>query len=140
MKNKFKNLYDEFKPEVIDEVFNELFNDLNKNKSNDTIIMNQNEYFNKTKSLLTKIYTYYSQGWKHIPFKENEYPDEKICDECTGSNSFINDNNETIECIQNREEGECYYFYCDYEEIGFNLQNCINDILNLLLVDEINNE
>lgn len=49
MKNKFKNLYDEFKPEVIDEVFNELFNDLNKNKSNDTIIMNQNEYFNKTK-------------------------------------------------------------------------------------------
>ena len=61
MKNKFKNLYDEFKPEVIDEVFNELFNDLNKNKSNDTIIMNQNEYFNKTKSLLTKTYTYYSQ-------------------------------------------------------------------------------
>lgn len=71
--------------------------------------------------------------------KDNEFPDESICDKCTGCGNFM-DNGEEKECFQNREQGDCFHRFCDYEQVGMDLEDHLDDICDLLSVDEIINQ
>lgn len=100
-------------------------------------VMSQKEFVEKTKSLLEKIYNSYSQGWQSRVLFDEEYPEESVCDKCTGCGIFL-ENGEERDCVQDREQGDCYHRFCDYEQVGMDLETYLEDICDLLSVDEIN--
>lgn len=51
--------------------------------------MDSIEFFEKTKLVLTKIYNSYSQGYMNRVLTDEEYPEESICDKCTGCGLFM---------------------------------------------------
>lgn len=60
---------------------------LNQNQQNQKNGFNR--VFEKTKLVLTKIYNSYSQGYMNRVLTDEEYPEESICDKCTGCGLFI---------------------------------------------------
>ena len=111
--------------------------DLFKTEPHEPYKMNQKEFVEKTKSVLEKIYNSYSQGWQSRVLIDDEYPEESVCDKCTGCGIFL-ENGEERDCIQDREQGDCFHRFCDYEQVGMDLENYFEDICDLLSVDEIN--
>ena len=100
--------------------------------------MSQKEFFEKTKAILNKICNIYSQGWQSRVLIDGEHPEESVCDKCTGCGTFI-DNGEEKECVQDREQGDCFHRFCDYEQVVMDLEAHLEDMFDLLLVDEIVN-
>ena len=74
--------------------------------------------------------------WAYLP--DGEYPDESVCNKCTGYGKFM-ENGEEKECIQDREQGNCFHSFCDYEQVGIDLEFHLEDMFDLLSVDEIVN-
>jgi len=99
-------------------------------------IMSQKEYFEKTKAVLDKIVDSYSKGWKIRFLRDGEHPEESVCDECTGCGLFFY-NGEEKECFRDTEQGDCFHRFCDYEQVGMDLESCMEDIFGLSAVDEI---
>ena len=99
-------------------------------------IMEQKEFFNKTKNVLEKIYYIYSSAQFTRYLKDDEYPNENICDECSGFGNFSYDGEEH-ECFWNKDGSGCATRCVDYEQIGIGLEMCIDDVLELLSIDEI---
>lgn len=101
------------------------------------VTMSQKEFFEKTKFILEKITYAYSTNTSYRTLSDQEYPDESICDKCEGCGTFKNLDGEEKECIQDREEGECYHRFVDYEGFGLEMESQFEDIYELLGVDEI---
>lgn len=97
--------------------------------------MDQNDFFKKTKVLLSKIYVSYVQAWQNRPLADSEYPEESICNKCTGCGTFI-DNSDTKVCVQDNEQGYCFHPFFDYEQLGEDLENYLENIEELLSVEE----
>lgn len=112
--------------------------DLFKIEPQELYKMSQKEFFEKTKVLLNKICNNYSQGWQSRVLIDGEHPEESVCDKCTGCGIFM-DNGEEKECIQDREQGDCFHRFCDYEQVGMDLETHLEDMFDLLSVDEIVN-
>ena len=100
--------------------------------------MSQKEFVEKTKSVLKKIYNAYSQGWESRVLRDGEHPEESVCDKCTGCGVFL-ENGEERDCVQDREQGDCFHRFCDYEQVGMDLECHLEDMFDLLSVDEIVN-
>jgi hypothetical protein len=98
--------------------------------------MDKNEFFVRTKKLLENLSNNFSQSFFNRYLMDFEYPEESICDKCTGCGTFIYDGEEK-ECYQDREHGECLHRLCDYEQIGMYLEDNIVELCELLSVDEI---
>lgn len=109
--------------------------DLFKIEPHDPYKMNQEEFIEKTKSVLEKIYNTYTQGWQSRVLRDDEHPEESVCDKCTGYGTFTDGK----ECVQDREQGDCFHRFCDYEQVGMSLEDNLEDIFDLLSVDEIIN-
>ena len=99
--------------------------------------MDSNDFFAKTQHLLNRISTIYNQGWQSKPLKDEEFPEESICDKCTGYGKLHSDIDEERECAQDKEQGWCYYRFCDYEQVGMDLEVLIEDVYGLLSIDEL---
>lgn len=112
--------------------------DLFKIERQEPYKMSQKEFVEKTKAVLNKICNNYSQGWQSRLLRDYEQPEESVCDKCTGCGLF-NDNGEEKECVQDHEQGQCYHRFCDYEEVGIELETHLSDMFDLLSVDEIVN-
>jgi len=112
--------------------------DLFKIEPQETYKMSQKEFVLKTKDVLEKIYNAYSQGWQSRVLRDGEHPEESVCDKCTGCGLFM-DNGEEKECVQDKEQGDCFHRFCDYEQVGMDLETHLSDIAELLSVDEIVN-
>ena len=112
--------------------------DLFKIEPQEPYKMSQKEFVEKTKSVLEKIYNAYSQGWQSRVLRDGEHPEESICDKCTGCGVFL-ENGEERDCVQDREQGDCFHRFCDYEQVGMDLETNLGDIADLLSVDEIVN-
>ena len=113
-----------------------MIEDLFKIEPQYTYKMNQKDFVEKTKEVLEKIYNAYSQGWQSRVLIDGEHPEESICDKCTGCGIFI-ENEKEKECVQDYELGDCFHRFCDYEQVGMDLETYTEDILDLLSVDEI---
>lgn len=111
-------------------------NELFKIKPQELHKMSQNDFVEKTKAVLNKICNSYCQSWQSRRLMDEEYPEESVCDKCTGWGKFIK-NGEEKECVQDREQGECFYRFCDYEQVGIDLEANLEDMFDLLSVDEI---
>ena len=98
--------------------------------------MAKDEFVTKTKKLLAYIESSCGKGWKSRALKEEEYPEESICDKCKGCGTFKL-NNEYSECTIDHEQGECYVRYFDAEEFGLEVETCLDDIYELLFVDNV---
>lgn len=98
--------------------------------------MSQKEFVEKTKAVLEKIYNGYSQNWQSRVLSDDEHPEESICDKCTGCGIFL-ENGEERDCFQDMEQGDCFHRFCDYEQVGIDLEDHLADIFDLLSVDEI---
>ena len=100
--------------------------------------MIQMEFVEKTKSVLNKICNSYSQAGQSRILRDGEYPEESVCDKCTGCGLFMY-NGEERECVQDRSQGHCFYRFCDYEQVGQSIETNLEDMFDLLSVDEIVN-
>jgi hypothetical protein len=109
------------------------------NNDNKIEIMSSSKYLSKTKELLGKIEKEYSIAWQDRPLKDNEMPNEIICDRCDGCGVFLENGQEGEErdCFQDREQGECYHRYCDYEQVGLEIESLIGCIHELLRVEKL---
>jgi hypothetical protein len=112
--------------------------DLFKIEPQEPYKMSQKEFVEKTKAVLEKIYNAYSQGWQSRVLRDGEHPEEIVCDKCTGCGVFL-ENGEERDCVQDREQGDCFHRFCDYEQVGMDLETHLGDIADLLSVDEIVN-
>lgn len=110
--------------------------DLFKIEPNEPLKMDQKEFVDKSKSLLEKIYDIYHKEWQSRVLKDSEYPGESICDKCTGCGTFL-ENGEERDCHQDKEQGDCFTRFCDYEQVGMNLEDYLTDISELISVDEV---
>jgi 23S rRNA A2030 N6-methylase RlmJ len=98
--------------------------------------MSKDEFVDKTRKLLKHLDRHYTENWRSRPLKEEEFPNENICDKCTGCGIFKL-KNEEAECTKDYEEGECYHRYFDAEEFGLEVETCFDDIYELLFVDNV---
>lgn len=98
--------------------------------------MSQEDFVEKTKSLLSRIASNYCTSWESRPLKEDEYPDESVCNKCTGCGTFLDEGWEK-DCHQDREQGECYHRFCDYEQVGIAIEDNLEAIYELLSVYKI---
>jgi len=112
--------------------------DLFKIEPQEPYKMSQKEFMSKTKDVLEKIYNAYSQGWQSRVLRDGEHPEESVCDKCTSCGLFM-DNGEEKECVQDKEQGDCFHRFCDYEQVGMDLETHLSDIAELLSVNEIVN-
>lgn len=112
--------------------------DLFKPDPEETRTMGQREFFERAKSVLEKIYSSYSQGWQNRVLMDDEFPEESVCEKCTGCGVFL-ENGEERECFQDREHGDCFHRFCDYEQVGLDLETHIEEVCDLLSVDEVLN-
>ena len=112
--------------------------DLFKIEPQEPYKMSQKEFVEKTIAVLSKICNSYSKGWQSRVLIDGEYPDESVCDKCTGFGKFM-ENGEEKECVQDREQGDCFHRFCDYEQVGMDLEAHLEDMFDLLSVDEIVN-
>lgn len=99
--------------------------------------MSQKEFVEKTRTVLDKICNSYSKAWQSRVLKSDEYPEESVCDKCTGFGTFIH-NGEEKECFQDKEQGDCFHRLCDYKQVGMDLETHLDAMFDLLSVDEIN--
>jgi hypothetical protein len=113
-------------------------NELFESEPQELYKMSQQKFVEKTKAVLNKICNGYCQSWQSMRLMDEEYPEESVCDKCTGWGKFIK-NGEEKECVQDREQGECFYRFCDYEQVGIDLEANLEDMFDLLSVDEIIN-
>jgi hypothetical protein len=113
--------------------------DLFKTEPQEPIKMDQKEFIEKTKAVLSKIANSYSQGWQSRVLKYGEHPEESVCDKCTGCGIFL-ENGEEKECVKDGEQGDCFHRFCDYEQVGMDLETHLVDMFELLAVDEIINQ
>jgi hypothetical protein len=113
--------------------------DLFKIESQEPIEMNQEEFFEKTKAVLGKIMASYSLAWQKRVLEDDEFPEEIVCKNCKGCGKFIY-NDEEKECYQDDESGECYHRFCNYEELGIDIELCTHNVLDLLCVDKISSK
>lgn len=114
--------------------FNDIFNIPEQEKQQ--INMSKDEFVQKTKDFLNYISSKYCNNWKSRRLKDEEYPEESICDVCTGCGIFKM-NGEEAECVADRIEGECYVRYFDAEEFGLEIEEKLDDMYKLLEVDNI---
>jgi len=80
-----------------------------------------------------------SKGWEVVltmGYLQDGYPEESICDKCTGCGTFKL-NNEDAECVIDYEDGQCVTRYFDAEEFGLEVETCLDDIYELLYVDNV---
>lgn len=114
--------------------FDDLF-DL-KEEPQEPINMAKDEFVEKTKKLLNYISDKYGKGWKSKRLTEEEYPEESVCDKCTGCGTF-KFKGEDEECVSDREEVECYVRYFDAEEFGLEIEATMDDVYELLFIDNV---
>ncbi len=111
--------------------------DLFKTQEVMPVKMSQKEFVEKTKFILNRIADIYHKGWQSRAMADGEYPDESICDKCTGCGTFKDKNEELKDCFQDREQGGCYYRFCDHEQVGMDLEDNLDKVYELITVDEI---
>lgn len=100
------------------------------------VLMSQKEFVEKTKLLLEQLAKAYHQGWQSRALKDDQFPDESVCEKCTGCGVFMKDG-EQRDCFQDKEFGECYYRFCDYEQVGMDIEAHMGEAYELLAVDEV---
>ncbi len=100
-------------------------------------VMTSQDFFDKTQRLLNHVANSYSQSWKSRSLKNGEFPDESVCDKCQGCGTFKNEIGEENECVQDKEQGQCYHRYFDYENLSDELETHLDDIYVLISVDEL---
>lgn len=115
--------------------FDSLF-DTNYDLPVNDVEMDKDEYLDKVNQIFSIIDSTYSKAWTRVRLKDDEYPNEDICEKCTGCGSTIV-NGETVECIANREEGECHYVLFDSDEFGISVGELMSDIWELLPVNKL---
>ncbi len=96
--------------------------------------MNKDEYFKKSQQLFDIISMQYSKSWKSRRLLDSEFPDESICEKCKGCGVF-NVNGEEKECVQDKEEGDCFHRFFDSEEFGLEVESQLEELHNLLGLD-----
>lgn len=99
------------------------------------VFMDKNEFVDKTKKLLNKIVSSYSQSWTSRRIKDGEYPEESVCDKCTGCGTLMAEDGKTMECFMDREQGECFIRYLDYENFSVDVESVLPELFELLSVD-----
>jgi len=63
------------------------------------------------------IWDEYGKSFQTRRLTDAEYPNEDICANCTGCGTFKIDGEDKY-CVQDKQEGECFYRYIDYEQFG----------------------
>lgn len=79
--------------------------------------MKIDEFVNQTRHLITKLLDEYGSAWHDRRITSEEY-DKAPCANCKGTGCFINDNDKTVDCVADPEEGECYERLLDTEMFG----------------------
>lgn len=94
----------------------------------------QSEFNKCATKVLENIAKIYTQSWHTRPLKDEEFPDESICDKCTGCGTFtVND--EVKDCIQDIEQGLCYHRYQDAEEFCLEVETELENIYGLIGIE-----
>lgn len=99
-------------------------------------IMDAQEFFEKAQFLLRKLSDAHCFAHRTQKLDDEQYPSQEVCDQCTGCGVFTL-NGEDKECYVNDIEGVCFYRYTDYEEVGIEVENKLQEIYELLAVDLI---
>lgn len=63
------------------------------------------------------IWDEYGKHFSNRRLQDDEYPSEDVCDKCTGCGT-TNVNGETMDCVKDRQEGDCFYKSFDYYGFG----------------------
>ena len=105
--------------------------DLFKIEDSTPELMNKYEYFERTHKLLDILMMGYSKSWLDRRLKDDEYPEESVCNACNACGIF----QEGVgQCFQDREEGDCYVRFLDPELFVVEFENEIEELNNLLSV------
>lgn len=100
------------------------------------IVMTKDDFVSKTKKLLTHIDTLYGKGWQTRALTDSEYPVQSVCDLCKGCGTFRGDG-EDADCVVDYEDGQCVTRYFDSEEFVFGIEECLDDLCELMVVDSV---
>ena len=101
------------------------------------VFMKQDEFVSKTKTLLNKIADDYSKSWTSRTVRDAEYPEESTCDKCTGCGTLTAENGQTMDCVQDNEQGQCFIRFMDYEQFSIDVEAKLSDLYELLSVDSV---
>jgi len=94
----------------------------------------QSEFNERATKVFENIAKGYNQSWHSRPLKDEEFPDESICNKCTGCGNFINGDFQA-DCFQDKEQGWCYYRFLDAEEFGTEVENELENIYGLIGIE-----
>jgi hypothetical protein len=94
----------------------------------------QSEFNALATKILENIAQSYYRSWHTRLLKDDEFPDENICDKCSGFGTFINGELRS-DCFQDKEQGWCYHRYQDAEEFVTEVEVELENIYRLIGVD-----
>lgn len=94
----------------------------------------QSDFNQQAVKIFERLATEYSSAWTQRPLKDDEFPDESICDKCTGCGTFKADGLEK-DCFQDRENGWCYHRFLDAEQFGLEVEAEMENIWGLLGIE-----
>jgi len=126
----------------IDELRNERGKNKEKTTTDDIVIselpkIKQSEFNTLATRVLENIATSYSQSWHSRRLKYEEFPDESVCNKCTGCGEFKAANGDILECRQHYSEDDayCYHRYQDAEEFGKEVETELENIYGLIGIE-----
>ena len=103
---------------------------------NETIKIKQSEFNVLATKILESIANSYAESFQSRPLKDEDFPDESICDKCTGCGTFKLDE-ESVECFQDKEQGWCYYRHQDIKGFGVEVEAQMESIWGLFDIEII---
>lgn len=88
----------------------------------------KDEYIHRSKLILEAINKAYTDAWHWKAMTDEEAPDESVCDACKERGTT----NTGLECVQDKEDGQCFYRMCDIDYLNEEIELQLVDIGELL--------
>lgn len=91
----------------------------------------QSDFNTLAVKIFNNIASSYSESFVSKQLKDGEFPDENVCDKCTGCGTFIL-GDENKECFQDKEGGACYYRLQDFNGFALEVEAQMEDIWKII--------
>lgn len=99
--------------------------------------MPKEEFIEKAKKVLNEINNLYTRSYLTKIVTDSLRPEESVCEACKGCGTIKDESGGELDCYQDREEGDCYYKIFDAENFGFDIEERIDQVWDLISVDKL---
>jgi hypothetical protein len=106
-------------------------------EDDDSPKIRQSDFNEHVKKLLKNISNSYNDSWHDRRLDDIEFPNQSVCNKCTGCGEFKSINGQILECRQYNSEDDsyCYHRFQDSKEFGEEVESELDSIWGLMGIE-----